>query len=256
MGGLAARLAARARDARVLTIDIERVPGVARAFDSRVEWIRPDMWVTPPRTVCFAARWYGDKTPLFSAEWAGDDLARASWALFDEADAVITYNGDKFDIPHLKAAWFETGLGPPRPFKSIDLIKSVRQFKFPSSSLDYVTRRLGRPGKVHKYDVAEAEAAVNGDEHAQKAFRRYNVGDVELTEWLHDRLLGWMPTHPHLGAPTDDKVCNQCGSDKLKLQATRYRAVVIDYALFRCDKCGANVRAGWHARAATTRGVK
>lgn len=256
MGRLSARLADRARDARVLTIDIERVPGVARAFDSRVEWIRPDMWVAPPRTVCYAARWYGTREPIFAAEWAGDDLTRLSWGLFDEADAVITYNGDRFDIPHLKAAWFEAGLGPPRPFKSIDLIKPVRQFKLPSSSLDYVTRRLGRPGKVHKYDVAEAEAAVNGDPRAQKRFRTYNIGDIELTEWLHDRLLGWMPNHPHLGAPTEDKVCNQCGSDKLKLQPTRYRAVVIDYALFRCLRCGANIRAGWHARAATTRGVK
>ena len=82
------------------------------------------------------------------------------------------------------------------------------------------------------------------------------IGDIELTEWLYDRLRGWMPSHPHIGTSGDEKVCNQCGSSELKRQKSTYRAVVIDYTLLRCSDCGANVRGGWHSRAATTRGAR
>jgi DNA polymerase elongation subunit (family B) len=243
MGNLATKLArATVGSSRILTIDIERLPGLARAFDARTEYIRADQWVEAPRTICFAARWYGDKTPIFEAEWLNPEaMIQRSWELYDQADAVQTFNGKRFDNKHLKAMWFEAGLPLPRPWKDIDLFPIVKQFGYVSSSLDYVTRRLGRPGKVLKYDVNMALAAVDGNERAQQKLRRYNLGDVELT---------------HLGAPSDDKSCNQCGSTNLKLQPTRYRAVVIDYALYRCQRCGGNIRAGWHAKAAPTRGVR
>lgn len=248
------KLQGAARDARVLTIDIERVPGLARLFDPKTHFVPWSKWEEDPRTICFAARWYGSKEPIFEAEWIdADAMVQRSWELYDEADAVVTFNGKRFDNKHLKAMWFEAGLPVPRPWKDIDLLPVARQFGYISSSLDYVTRRLGRPGKVLHYDMDMAFAAVNGDEKAQKKLRKYNIGDIELTEWLYDRFRGWIPNHPVLGAPQDDaKLCTQCGSDKLVLQPTRYRAVVIDYALFKCDKCGANVRAGWHAKAAAT----
>lgn len=256
MGALATRLAPRAQDARVLTIDIERLPGLARVFDQRTNFVSHRNFIQSPETICFAARWYGEKAPIFEAAWSDRDaMVRRAWELYDEAAAVVTFNGKRFDDKHLRALWLEAGLPAPRPWKAIDLFPAVKQFGYLSSSLDYVTKRLGRPGKVDAYDMDVAFAAMDGDERAQKRLRRYNIGDVELTEWLYDRLRGWMPNHPHLGAPTDEKVCNQCGSDRLKAQPSRYRAVVIDYALMRCERCGANVRAGWHARAATTRGV-
>jgi DNA-directed RNA polymerase subunit RPC12/RpoP len=256
MGALATRLAPRAQDARVLTIDIERLPGLARVFDQRTNFVSHRNFIQSPETICYAARWYGDKTPIFEAAWDDrETMVRRSWELYDEAAAVVTFNGKRFDDKHLRALWLEAGLPAPRPWKAIDLFPAVKQFGYLSSSLDYVTKRLGRPGKVDAYDMNVAFAAMDGDVKAQKRLRRYNIGDVELTEWLYDRLRGWIPNHPHLGAPTDAKVCNQCGSERLKAQPSRYRAVVIDYALYRCERCGANIRAGWHARAATTRGV-
>lgn len=249
------KLQEAARDARILTIDIERLPGVARLFDPKTNYVPWSKWIESPRTICWAARWYGSKEAMFEAEWIDvDEMVRRSWELYDEADAVVTFNGKRFDNKHLKAMWMEAGLPAPRPWKDIDLLPVARQFGFISSSLDYVTRRLGRPGKVIHYDVELALAAVNGDEKAQKKLRKYNIGDIELTEWLYDRFRGWMPNHPFLGAPAGDEgVCNQCGSTDLKLQPTRYRAVVVDYALYRCQKCGGNVRGGWQARASNTR---
>lgn len=249
------KLQGAARDARILTIDIERTPGLARIFDPKTNFVPWSRWVEDPETICFAARWYGSKEPIFEAKWIDQEaMVRRSWELYDEAEAVITFNGKRFDNKHLKAMWFEAGLPMPRPWKDIDLFPVAKQFGYISSSLDYVTRRLGRPGKVLHYDMEMAFDAVNGDEKAQRKLRKYNIGDIELTEWLYDRFRGWIPNHPFLGAPLgDERVCNQCGSEKLKLQHTRYRAVVVDFALYKCQHCGANVRGGWQARAASTR---
>ncbi len=244
--------------AKVLTIDIERLAGTAYAFDPKTRYIPAGNWITRPRTVCFAARWYGQTRPIFESEWNDRDaMIRRSWELYDQADIVYTYNGIRFDNKHLNSLWFEAGLPMPSPSKHVDLFAVIRStFGWEFKSLDDVTRRLGRPGKVTHYDVWQTQAACDGDKAAQKALRTYNIGDIELTEWLADRLRGWMPNHAFLGVHGDEKVCPQCNSTDLTKQAKNYRAVVLDYALYRCDHCGGLVRAGWQARAASTRGVK
>jgi hypothetical protein len=254
---LAERVNARlTTTANVLVIDIERLPGVAYVWEPKTRYVAPRNFIEWPSLLCFAARWYGQKRPIFEAAWTDPDrMVQRAWELYDKADAVITYNGVRFDDKHLRTEWLEAGMSPPRPWKSIDLFQQVKRFGFESKSLDSVTRRLGRPGKELHYDIGLAQAAMQGDRDAQRQMRTYNIGDIELTEWLADRLRGWMHNHPILGAH-DDKACNQCGSTDLTKQPTNYRAVVIDYALYRCDNCGANVRGAWHSRSAATQGVQ
>lgn len=249
--------APRVGPGKILTIDIERLPGTAEVFDARVDYIRPGQWVEPPRTICWAARWYGETSPIFEAEWIdAATMVEHSWELYDEAEAVVTFNGVRFDNKHLKSMWFEYGLPMPSPWKDIDLYPTVKQFGYVSSSLDYVTKKLGRPGKVDKYEVEVARAAVNGDPAAQARIMRYNIGDVEVTEWLYDRLRGWMPRHPFVGPAAGlERVCNQCGSHDLAHIKDGYRAAVIDYERYRCNDCGANLRGGWHSRVAGSRGI-
>lgn len=247
----------RPNEAKILTIDIERLPGLARVWEPKTRYIPAQNFVEWPRLLCFAARWYGQKRPIFEAEWLDRErMIRRAWELYDEADLVVTYNGVRFDNKHLMSDWLTLGLNPPRPWKNVDLFQQVKQFGFESKSLDSVSRRLGRPGKQLHYNMDLAHAAASGDRDAQRELKTYNVGDIELTEWLYDRLRGWMPHHPFTGTHGDEKRCNQCGSDSLTLQPSKYRAVVLDYGLFRCDHCGANVRGGWVARAASTRGVR
>lgn len=246
---------------RVLVMDIERRPGLAKVFDPRVSggYISPRNFVEWPRTICAAGRWYGEKSVMFTAEWqegGHDGMTRELWRWFDEAEIVVTFNGVRFDEPHLRTDWLQLGLNPPRPWKSVDLYRTVKQFGFESKSLDSVTRRLGRPGKQLHYDMQLAEDCVRGDEKAQRRMQRYNRGDVELTEWLYDRLRPWIHNHPMIGPLGSDAKCNRCGSDQLDREQGTYRAVVIDYVLYRCRNCGGHVRGGWHSRAAQTRGVR
>lgn len=243
--------------ARILTIDIERLPGKAWAFDQRTNFIPYRNFIEPPRTICWAARWLGQSRMMFRAEWLDPDrMVTHAWELFDQADAVISFNGIRFDMQHLRGMWLTAGLKPPRPWKNIDLYRQVKQFGFLSNSLDYTARQLGFTGKTVHYSIEMAHAAVSGDKEAQRQLRAYNSADVELTEFLHERLLGWMPNHPHMGRSLEQS-CNQCGSTDLEKLPSRYRAVVLTYDMFRCQDCGGIVRANFNAvRVASTTGVR
>lgn len=252
-----ARIRPQDRDLRILTIDIERLPGKAWVFDQKTNFISYRNFDEDPRTICAAWRWYGQRQVEFAAEWDGGHEAfiRRTWDLYHEADIVYTYNGIRFDNAILRGDWLTYGLRPPRPWKDVDLYAVMRQFGFISKSLDYTTKRLGRPGKQLHYSVDMAADAVNGDEKARRKMGKYNRGDIELTEWLADYLRPWIKNHPFPRALGDEHQCNHCGSSDLELDGRRYRAVVLDYAAYQCRRCGGWVRGGWEARASNTRGV-
>ena len=64
--------------------------------------------------------------------------------LINEADAIITYNGKRFDMPTLNKEFLIHKLPPPSPYKDIDLINTARgKFKFASNKLDYIAQVLG-----------------------------------------------------------------------------------------------------------------
>lgn len=248
----------KSRPARILTIDIERIPGTAYAFDQRTNFISHRNFISHPRTICWAARWLGQSRVMFEAEWKDPQrMIQRAWDLYDEADIVVTFNGISFDNKHLRGDWLRAGLKPPRPWKDVDLYRHARsQFGFLSNSLDNITKELGFTGKLDHYSIPLAMDAVNGDKAAQKRLREYNAGDIELTEWLYERLLGWLSSHPHMGSAAAD-TCNQCGSEDLVELPNRYRAVVLTYRMFRCEGCGGIVRSNFNAvRVAQTTGVR
>jgi len=246
------------RQSRILILDVERLPGTAYAWGPKTKYIAPSNFVEWPRLLCFAARWYGHRETIFESEWEDrDQMLHRAWDLYNEADVIVTYYGTGADNRWLSTEWLEAGFSPPEPWKDVDLYKVVRsQFGFESNSLDTVTKRLGATGKTTRYSMDLAWACVDGDEAAQRKMKSYNARDVRLTLWLYNRLRGWIPNHPHLGAWGDDARCPQCGSGELVLSSRRYKAVLLEYALYRCQSCGGNVRGSWEGRLASTRGVK
>jgi hypothetical protein len=253
-------LAERAKAANILVVDIERLPGLARVWDQKTRFVPVSTFERLPSTLCFAAKQYGARTTEFVAAWDGghEAMIRRSWELYDEADIVVTYNGVAFDNKHLRADWRDLGLPPPRPWKDVDLYRVNRTtFGAVSYSLNHLCQVLGLDTKSGHYDAVLAQAALDGDVTAQRKMKRYNVGDVKITEQAYDRLRPYMHTHPHMGTLSHDEAlsCNACGSTELERNGV-YRAVTIDFVLYRCKGCGANVRGGRHSRAALSRGVR
>lgn len=270
-----ARLNATPR--RVVTLDIERLPGRARIthrgltiegdFWDLSGWkpvigyrLPPDAVLEWPRTVCVAWRFYGDKKAGFASEWdhGQGDMLRAVWDVYEQADVVYGHNVDRFDTKHLNTGWRDLGLPAPSPFKIVDtLTEAKRVFGDESMQLGALTQRLGIATKNDKYDVTVARRAVAGHKASQRRIKRYNVGDVDASEAFVDRLRGWIPSHPHnlRGEEVDVPTCNQCWGDRLEPNGERL-ADVMAYPLYRCMDCGGNVQGRRGRRVAQSRGAR
>jgi len=259
-GALRAEMSARAKEAKILVIDIERLPGMVPIFDQRTSGFIPVYkWTRLPSLLCFAAKWHGQRTTEFHAAW--DDhaaMVQRSWELYDEADIVVTYNGVRFDNKHLKSEWLLAGMPPPKPWKDLDLFAVNRStFGFESKSLQHLCSRLGLDTKSGHYDAGMAEMCIEGDAKAQRTMKRYNIGDVKITEQAYMRLRGWMPGHPIMGGPVADGelACTQCGSEDVERNGW-HLATVQQYASYRCKACGANLRSSHMKRVSNMRGVR
>lgn len=231
---------------KILLIDIETKPALAYIWDLRTEYVSPDKIVTPGMTMCWSAKWFGEKEILFDSEWdsGNKEMVKSIYALLNQADAVVHYNGNKFDQPTLNREFLELGLPPPSPSRQIDLYPVVkRRFKFLSNKLDYVCKRLGLGGKVKHKGMELWTDCMAGDKSAQATMKKYNKGDVALLEKLYVKLLPWIPNHPNHGLYSDAErpICTHCGSDKLQRRGIA-RTTTQVYARFQCQGCGAWLR--------------
>ena len=97
---------------KILFLDIEWKPALAYVWRMYDENIGPDQLVDEGGLLCFGAMWHGEREVEFYSEWehGRQGMAQQALRLLTEADAVVTYNGDKYDLPKLNG---EIYLGRP-----------------------------------------------------------------------------------------------------------------------------------------------
>lgn len=239
------RLAPEAKQIRILTIDIEWRPMQSYHWGLWDQNIGIVQIVDDGGLLCFAAKWFGSKEILFYSENDGHQvMVQAAHDLLSEADIIITYNGDRYDIKKLNQEFMLAGMGPPKPFKSIDVMKSNKgRFDLPSRKLDYLVQRSGVGAKVKHTGFDLWVDCMAGDPVAWKLMEKYNRGDVIVTEKAYLRLLPWITNAPHLGMFTGDEFsCPYCASTKLKRHVEPTHTLVQAYTLFECRNCGGWIR--------------
>lgn len=167
------------------------------------------------------------------------------WELLDEADVVITYNGDKFDLPIIRGEFLRAGLRPPAPFISLDILKKARgQFKFPSMKLQYLSEDvLGLDGKAHHEGHGLWVKCLQGDPEAWERMKEYNIQDVVLLEEVYDKLLPWIKGHPNVNLFDEEAdefsepLCPTCG--ELDYQKRGYSYTTLGkFQRYNCNACG------------------
>ena len=225
---------------KTLLLDIETAPNTAHVWgiydqNISIKQLRESSYV-----MCWAAKWLGETDVTFASVQHTDSkvmLAGIHYML-DEADAVIHYNGTKFDIPTLNKEFLLHDMPPPSPYKQIDLLRVVRsQFRFPSNKLDYVTQRLGMEGKTkHEGHELWVKCMVN-DPEAWAVMKEYNMNDVVIMESVYNRLIPWIKNHPNHSVFEGKRVCPKCGHDEFQHRGWTAKAGGM-YRRYSCKKCG------------------
>lgn len=231
-----------------LVIDIETAPHLLAGFGLFNQYMTTDHLLEVGSTLCFAAKWVGQRNIEFRSAWKDgpEKMIERAWELMDRADAVISYNGKKFDLPTLSREFVKGSQEPPSNYANIDLYLIVRsQFKFASNKLDFVCRELGIGAKLPHKGMELWQGVMAGNPKDQRIMERYNKQDVRITERLYRRLLPWIKTHPNFALYTEDErpVCTNCGSAQVwKIGKETIKKKTQAYQRYRCKKCGTEMR--------------
>jgi len=225
---------------KILLLDIETSPNLATVWNIFKQYVGVHNLLESSYTLCWSARWLGEDVTYFDSihRSSRKSMIKRIHKLLDEADAVVHYNGTKFDIPTLNKEFLLHGLTPPSPYKQIDLLKTVRkQFRFPSNKLDYVAKQLKLPYQKKEVDHQLWLDCMNKDHEAWEKMEDYNIGDIEVLEALYYKLRPWITGHANLSVYNETLCCPTCGSHSHQKRGYAYTANR-KYQRRRCKDCG------------------
>ncbi len=235
---------------RILVFDIETAPITAYTwglFDQNVglNQIKSD-W----HLIAWAAKWYGD--PVSKVMYMDNrnsrniqndkKLVKELAKLLNQADIIITQNGEKFDVKKLNARAIINGLPPIKPTNSTDILREGRKvFSFTSHKLEYITDKLNKKYRKLKHDEYPGfelwAAILKGDKRAWKVMQKYTIHDVLSTEEAYTHLQGWIKTQPYSHMYLDGKMRCKCGSVDLVKKGYHW-TMAGKYQIYRCKTCG------------------
>jgi hypothetical protein len=230
---------------KILAWDIETRPLLVHTWGMFNQNVSLNQLLETTEVMCFAARWVDEpKSSIIFRSTFHDGkrgMLETAHRLFDQADALLSWNGKAFDTRHMNREYLLAGMAPPSPSKEIDLLQTSRsQFRFASNKLDHVAQQLGVGAKKTHEGFGLWLGCLADDPASWDKMRRYNEQDVHLLVKLYKRMLPWIKNHPNVNLyeETDGK-CPRCSSTKLQSRGTR-KSGVASYRRWQCQSCG-----GW-----------
>lgn len=223
---------------RILVLDIETKPTKAYVWQAFKATIGVNQIIEPGNIICFGAQWLGNRDVEFYSDWADGHrgMIEQAFRLISEADAVITYNGDKFDIPILNGEFLrELGSLPPT-ITSIDILKTIKyKLRLFRNNLAFVGPYMD-VGLKMKHEGFELWIKVmEGNVPAQKRMERYCKQDVRLTGRLYMKIRPIITNHPHMGT-VKSTACGACGSTRVQSRGWR-RTRAFRIQRMHCQNC-------------------
>lgn len=221
---------------RILCLDIEWAPALVYTFNMWNSNASPDKVLDHGGMLCFCAHWLGEKEYMFYSKWNNgrEGMAKAALDLLTEADAVISYNGIKYDLPKITGEIVLAGLKPPPKVAHIDLLKTVKKFGFNMNRLAYIGPLLNIGGKEKHEGFMLWRDVLDGKPKAQAKMQKYCIKDVKLTVRLYNRIKPFIQDHPTL---REGAGCPNCGSKHTQqrgFRVTRFFKIRRN----QCQSCG------------------
>lgn len=235
---------------KILIFDIETAPITAYTWGLFDQTVGLNQIKTDWHLLAWAAKWHGDpasKTVYMDNRKANDvtddkKLVEGLADLLNDAEIVITQNGDAFDIKKLNARAVLNGLPPIKACRSTDILKEGRKvFKFTSHKLEYIADKLNKKYKKlkhHEYPGFDLwKAVLGGDIKAWNVMKKYTIHDVLATEEAYDTIQGWIKTQNLATYFDDAKVRCLCGSADVHKKGFVYTNAG-KFQGYKCNTCG------------------
>jgi DNA polymerase elongation subunit (family B) len=225
---------------KILMLDIETAPHQSYTWGLFDQNVGLSQLIKPGYILCWGASWHHEQEPMFGSIFDGSRkrMLKGIHSLLSEADVVVGWNSQAFDIPWIQGELIQNDFDPPVPFKQVDLFRVSRsQFRFASNKLQFVAPLLTQKEKI-KTDFDLWTAVMAGDERACEKMRKYCMQDVHMLHDIYDKMLPWIRNHPaHHPGPDGEIVCRNCGSKHIHRRGTT-KTNAGEYTLYQCQGCG------------------
>lgn len=225
-------------DQKVLLLDIEWRPTKAYVWRAYDEIITPEKVIENGGLLCVGVKWLGDKKTTVYSDWehGHKPMLQEVHDMMSFADSIVTFNGDRYDLPKLMGEFVLHGFPPPPPVTSIDVYKTTKKLGYFMGKLGFIGPLLGLGKKVEHEGFALWTKVDNGDEKAQAKMAKYCAQDVDLLEKLYLRIRPFIKNHPHMGKVGANE-CGACGSHHVQSRGTR-RTRSFKIQRLQCQACG------------------
>jgi hypothetical protein len=182
-------------------------------------------------------QWVGESKVHFDAEWNHKDpLAwlKPVYNALRASDAVITFNGDKFDLPKLNGMFVKAGLKPLPHLTSIDLRKTTKGLGLVSGKLQHVLEFYKIGKKLEHEGFRLWRRVMEGDPKARAKMERYNKQDTRQTTKAYLFFRAHIKNHPHIH---EHGSCPVCGGFHITSHGFR-NTRTMRYQRLQCLECG------------------
>lgn len=245
---------------KILLFDIETSPILAWTFSLFKTTIGIGQIEKDPRVMCWSARWVGTrgKAVMFDSEYKSPPqvMLQGIRDLLDEADVVVGYNSDGFDVPWLNTEFLRNGIELPSPFQQVDLYKlNKRHLYLPSRKLDYMSH-IFLADRKESHTGFQLWLDCIGDDPERKAkawklMERYAKKDTLLLEPLLDLMSPFVRSLNYGLYGEGGFRCTKFNCGSANVQARGFsRTTAGVFQRYQCNDCG-----GWSKdpkRVATT----
>ena len=231
---------------KTLYIDIEAAPAKAYIWDLKTRYVPLSQVAEDGYILCFSYRWAHEDEVGFWSIWdqGHDAMIQAAHDLLSEADHVVTYNGNGYDLPRLNVEFLIARLGPPEPYHHTDLYQAVnRKFRVLSKSMNHMLKLLSLEHKLEHKGFELWTGCMQGNKEDRLVMEEYNIQDVIVMEELYEEMYPWLDHVPNASLwmePSDKPRC-RCGSENLRFKGYK-RTKVLSYKQYHCNDCGSWMR--------------
>lgn len=216
--------------------DTEWSPAISYTWSGFPKYLSNDFLIEDPRLLCWGFKFDGSRTEVVDERIGHEEMVRQLWDKLDATDLLVSYNGQSFDTRKVNSEFMKYGMGPPSPYKEIDLYRQIKKHaQFYSGKLDFIAERLLNKRKEETGGFKLWKDVLAGDEAAWGQMRKYQLQDVDLLVDLFDQVRPWikMP-HPISEDPTS---CHNCGGTSLQRRGVA-RTLYGYYPRYYCTGCG------------------